>query len=44
MQVLVIAGVAVLCFGALLKLGEARKDMVDKAAASTATASYVDEP
>jgi hypothetical protein len=44
LQLLVIAGVAVLCFGALLKLGAARRDMVDKTAATTATTSYVDEP
>jgi hypothetical protein len=44
LQIVVIAVMAVLCFGALIKLGEARRDMVDRATSTNATTSYVDEP
>jgi hypothetical protein len=44
LQIVVIAVMALLCFGALIKLGEARHDMVGRATATTATNSYVDEP
>lgn len=44
LQIVLIAGLTILCFGALLKLGAARRDMVDRAAATAATASYVDGP
>jgi hypothetical protein len=44
LQILVIAVMTLLCFGALIKLGEARRDMVNRATATTATNSYVDEP
>ncbi len=44
LQISVIAVMAVLCFGALIKLGEARREMVDRATATSATTPYVDEP
>jgi hypothetical protein len=44
LQIVVIAIMALLCFGALIKLGEARKNMVDRATMATTTTSYVDEP
>jgi hypothetical protein len=44
LQVLVILAMAVLCFGALLNFGAARRDMFDRATAPTGTNSYVDEP
>src|SRR5713226_4346933 len=42
LQILVVLTMVALCFGGILKLGEARRDMVDKASAKPAVGSYID--
>lgn len=42
LQILVVLLAVALCFGGVLKLGEARRDMVDRAASTPVTNSYVD--
>ena len=42
LQILVVLVAVALCFGGILKLGEARRDMVDRAASTPVTNSYVD--
>jgi hypothetical protein len=42
LQILVVLVAVALCFGGVLKLGEARRDMVDRAASTPVTNSYVD--
>jgi hypothetical protein len=42
LQILVVLVAVALCLGGVLKLGEARRDMVDKAASTPVTRSYVD--
>jgi hypothetical protein len=43
LQILVVMVAVVLCFAGILMLGEARRDMVDRAASTPVTKSYVDE-
>ncbi|MHB8217059.1 MAG: hypothetical protein ACYDDS_13360 [Candidatus Sulfotelmatobacter sp.] len=42
LQIFVVLAAVALCFGGVLKLGEARRDTVDIAASTPATKSYVD--
>jgi hypothetical protein len=42
LQILVVLVAVGLCFGGVLKLGEARRDMVDRATTTPVTNSYVD--
>ena len=42
LQILLVLVAVALCFGGILKLGEARRDMVDRAASAPVTNSYVD--